>query len=79
MEDRIAKERLNVILLVDASKSMQGKRMKQVDEAILDIKNYLIDLQDENSNVDFYMTIIPFSTEASFYNNEQMINISQFD
>ena len=77
--DRIAKERMNVILLVDASKSMQGKRMKQVDEAILDIKNYLIDLQDENSNVDFYMTIIPFSTEASFYNNEQMINISKFD
>ena len=37
-----SKEQLNVILLVDASKSMQGKRMKQVDEAISDIKNYLL-------------------------------------
>ena len=34
MEDRIAKERLNVILLVDASKSMAGKRIKKVNEAI---------------------------------------------
>ena len=73
--DRIAKERMNVILLVDASKSMQGRRMKQVDDAIMDIKNYLVNLQDENSNVDFYMTIIPFSTEASFYDNKEMIKI----
>lgn len=78
MEDRIAKERLNVILLVDASKSMQGKRIKQVDDAIHDIKSYLIDLQDENTNVDFFITIIPFSTDAYFYNNENMININSF-
>ena len=77
--DRIAKERMNVILLVDASKSMQGRRMKQVDDAIMDIKNYLVNLQDENSNVDFYMTIIPFSTEASFYENKEMINIKDFE
>ena len=31
MKDRIAKERLNIILLVDASKSMSGKRIEQVD------------------------------------------------
>lgn len=79
MEDRIAKERLNVILLVDASKSMQGKRIKQVDDAIYDIKNYLIDLQDENTNVDFFITIIPFSTDAYFYNNQEMININDFN
>ena len=79
MEDRIAKERLNVILLIDASKSMQGKRIKQVDDAIYDIKNYLIDLQDENTNVDFFMTIIPFSTDAYFYNNQEMININNFN
>lgn len=79
MEDRIAKERLNVILLVDASKSMAGKRIKQVNEAILDIKSYLCNLQDENPNVDFYITIIPFSTDASFYNNTEMININKFD
>ena len=40
MKDRIAKERLNIILLVDASKSMGGKRIEQVDSAICDIKKY---------------------------------------
>ena len=78
MEDRIAKERLNVILLVDASKSMQGKRIRQVDDAIHEIKKYLMELQDENTNVDFFITIIPFSTDAYFYNNENMININNF-
>lgn len=77
--DRIAKEQLNVILLVDASKSMQGKRMKQVDEAIFDIKNYLLDLQNESSNVDFFMTIIPFQTEAYYYNNKRTISINEFE
>lgn len=79
MEDRIAKERLNVILLIDASKSMGGKRIKQVNEAIFDIKSYLCNLQDENPNVDFYITLIPFSTNASFYNNEKMINVNNFN
>lgn len=78
MKDRIAKERLNIILLVDASKSMSGKRIEQVDSAICDIKKYLVDLQSENTNVDFYMTIIPFSNNACFYNNKEMINIDQF-
>lgn len=79
MEDRIAKERLNIILLVDASKSMQGKRIRQVNEAILDIKDYLVNLQDENTNADFYITIIPFSTDAKFYNDKVMMNINEFD
>ena len=57
MKDRIAKERLNIILLVDASKSMSGKRIEQVDSAICDIKKYLVDLQSENTNVDFYLSI----------------------
>lgn len=78
MIDRISKEKLNIILLVDASKSMQGKRIKQVDDAINDIKNYLVDLQSENSNVDFYITIIPFSTTANFYDNQPTINIESF-
>ena len=77
--DTIAKEKLNVILLVDASKSMQGKRMKQVNEAVLDIKEYLIDLQGENSNVDFYITIIPFSTEAYYYHDKKAINVEEFE
>ena len=78
MEDRIAKQRLNVILLVDASKSMQGERIKQVNQAIDDIHKYLIELQDENSNVDFYITIIPFSTESTFYKNERCVNVNDF-
>lgn len=79
MIDRIAKEKLNIILLVDASKSMQGQRIKQVNQAILDIKDYLVDLQSENTNVDFYLSIITFSTGASFYSNQKCIAIDQFD
>ena len=79
MKDRIAKERLNIILLVDASKSMGGRRMNQVDSAITDIKKYLLDLQFENTYVDFYITIIPFSTTANYYNDEKMINIEDFN
>lgn len=73
--DRIAKERLNVILLVDTSKSMEGNRIKQVNEAVLDIKKYLKDLQVENSNVDFYITVISFSNFANFYDNQKMVNV----
>jgi len=78
MNDRIAKEKLNIILLIDASKSMQGKRIKQVDQAILDIKDYLSDLQSENTNVDFYITIITFNNFASFYENKDSIEINEF-
>ena len=53
MEDKIAKQKLNVIVLVDCSKSMQGERITQVNNALRDIKTHLIDLQGENSNVDF--------------------------
>ncbi|MCR5490878.1 MAG: VWA domain-containing protein [Bacilli bacterium] len=74
-EERIAKQRLNIMLLVDASKSMQGKRIKQVDQAISDIQVYLKDLQAENSNVDFYITIIPFNNDGFFYGNAQSTNI----
>ena len=78
MIDRIAKEKLNIILLIDTSKSMQGKRIKQVDQAILDIRDYLVDLQDENTNVDFYLTLIPFSNKATFYKNETSVNVTKF-
>lgn len=76
--DRIAKEKLNIILLVDASKSMGGKRISQVDEAIKEIKDYLVDLQKENSNVNFYITIIPFNNGAYFYKNKPSVNIEDF-
>ena len=78
MIDRIAKEKLNIILIIDASKSMQGPRIKQVNQAINDIQDYLRDLQAENTNVDFYITIIPFANEAEFYKGERAINIDQF-
>ena len=78
MIDRIAKEKLNIILLVDASKSMQGQRIKQVNQAIVDIQDYLRDLQVENTNVDFYLTIIPFASGSEFYHNEVATNIDDF-
>ena len=68
--DKIAKQRLNIIMLADCSKSMQGERISQVNQALRDIKNYLIELENENSNVDFYITVIPFSTEASYLNDQ---------
>lgn len=79
MYDRIAKEKLNIILLVDASKSMGGKRIRQVDQAIADIQTYLRDLQQENANVDFFLTIIPFSNKATFYGGKSCIPIDELD
>lgn len=78
MEDRIAKQKLNVIVLVDCSKSMQGERIAQVNNALRDIKTHLIDLQGENSNVDFYMTVITFSTEAYFLNGDRCKPVEEF-
>lgn len=79
MEERIAKQKLNIILLVDSSKSMGGKRISQVNQAIVDIQQYLIDLQNESTTVDFYLTIIPFSNDASFYNDTDCINVKELD
>ena len=79
MEDKIAKQRLNVIVLVDCSKSMQGERIGQVNSALREIKTHLIDLQGENANVDFYMTVITFSTEAYFLNGDRCKEISEFN
>ena len=44
MNDRIAKEKLNIFLLIDASTSMRGKRIAQVNDAIKDIRDYLCEL-----------------------------------
>ena len=78
MEDKIAKQKLNVIVLVDCSKSMQGERITQVNNALRDIKTHLLDLQGENSNVDFYMTVITFSTEAYFLNGDRCKAVEEF-
>ena len=77
--DRIAKQRLNVVILVDCSKSMQGERIKQVNSALKDIKVELLELQNENANVDFHMTVIPFSNGAEFLNGDRSKAIESFD
>ncbi len=78
MEECIAKQKLNIILLVDASKSMGGKRIAQVNQAVNDIKDYLINLEGESTNVDFYITIIPFNNFASYYGGKECIKIDEF-
>lgn len=77
--DRIAKQRLNVILVVDCSTSMRGERIAQVNAAIHDIKRYLSKLQEDNSNVDFYITVITYSTDAFFLNREKCKAVDEFE
>ena len=77
--DRIAKQKLNVVLMIDTSTSMRGKRIDQVNSALRDIQKYLADLQLGNSNVDFYLTVITFSTVAEFLNNDLEKNVNQFN
>ena len=79
MEDKIAKQRLNIIVMVDCSKSMQGERIAQVNNALRDIKTHRINMQDENSNVDFYMTVITFSTEAFYLNGDRCKAVEDFN
>ena len=77
--DKIAKQRLNLIVLVDCSKSMQGERIKQVNSALRDIKTHLVDMQNENANVDFHITVITFSTDAYFLNGDRSKEIENFN
>ena len=77
--DRIAKQQLNVIIIVDTSKSMQGERISQVNMALRDIKQHLSEMQNENANVCFCITVIPFSNYASFLNNDKVKEIENFN
>lgn len=77
--DRIAKQQLNVIILVDTSKSMQGERIAQVNKALREIREHLVDMQDENTNVNFSITVIPFSNDASFLNGDRQKEIERFN
>lgn len=79
MEDKIAKQRLNVIMLVDCSTSMRGERISQVNNALRDIKSHLSEMQDENANVDFFLTVITYSTDAFLLNRDTMKPIKDFD
>ena len=78
MEEKIAKQKLNVIVLVDCSKSMQGERIAQVNNALRDIRTHLLEMQGENANVDFYMTVITFSTNAYFLNGDRCKAVEDF-
>ena len=77
--DRIAKQTLNVIVLVDCSKSMQGERISQVNSALRNIKDELVSMQSENANVDFQITVITFSTDAFFLNGDKTKRIEDFE
>lgn len=79
MADKIAKQRLNVIVLVDCSTSMRGVRIGQVNSALADIKEHLTELQDENANVDFYLTVITYATDACYLNGDRMKAVQDFD
>lgn len=76
--DRIAKQQLNVIILVDTSKSMQGKRIAQVNGALRDVREHLSKMQDENTNVGFAVTVIPFSDTAYFLNGDTAREVENF-
>lgn len=79
MNDRIAKQRLNVIIIVDCSKSMQGERIAQVNGALRDISRQLVEMQDENSNLDFYLTVITFSNDARLLGGDKMKAVQDFN
>lgn len=79
MADRIAKQKLNVFLLIDCSTSMRGQRIEQVNTAVGEITDYLIELQDENANVDFYLSVLTFSTAAYWKNNARETPVTAFN
>ena len=78
MVDRIAKQKLNIIMVIDTSSSMRGKRIKQVNDAMTDIKKSLIELQDENANVDFYISLLSFGTTAKWLNQRDGEDVKNF-
>ena len=78
MEDRIAKQRLNVFLLVDCSTSMRGERIAQVNGALRDMQAKLTAMQEENANTEFYITVVTFSTEAFLLNRKRQQSVEEF-
>lgn len=76
--DRISKQKFNIIVVVDNSKSMHGSRIDQVNSAINDIITYLNELQNENTNIDFYLSILTFSTFANWNDGKEGQNVSNY-
>ena len=64
--------------MIDCSTSMRGVRIKQVNDALKDIQLYLTNLQNDNINVDFNISVITFSTDAFLLNNDKEKNIAKF-
>ena len=59
----LTKEELNLILLIDNSYSMNGKRISQVNQSIPVLKDNLIDIADQE-DVDLKVRITAFSDKA---------------
>ena len=76
--DVIARQKLPVILVVDTSSSMRGKRIARVNSAIADIKDYLSRLNSETSEVDFYISVLAFGTGSEFFEWGNNTHISEF-
>lgn len=76
--DRLAKQKFNIFLLVDTSRSMNGTRINQVNQAINDISNHLKVMQLENTNVDFYLSILTFGTDAKWHMDKNEFKIDEF-
>lgn len=76
-KDVIAKQTMNIILLIDKSGSMRGKKMKQVNAAIKEIIIYLKELQKENTNVNFDISLMTFGSQAEWINSNP-INVDNY-
>lgn len=74
----IAKNRLDTILIIDRSQSMRGRRISQVNSAISDIRNQLLKMQKENCDVEFYLTILAFSSEAEIIGQKGGVPVGEF-
>lgn len=77
-KDVIAKQTMNIILLVDKSGSMRGHKMDEVNAAIKEIIQYLKSLQADNANVNFDLSLMTFGSQAEWV-NEDPINVDDYD
>ena len=78
LSDVVAKQSLNVILLVDKSGSMRGEKLSQVNKAIKDIISYLKGLQQENANINFNLSLLIFGDHAE-WQYEKPVNVDDYN
>lgn len=77
--EKLVKQKFNIFLLIDVSRSMCGSRITQVNQAIKDIAISLKEMQEDNTSVDFYISILTFGTTANWHNNKKETYIDDFD